>query len=158
MESLDFVVLGFACFRLTHLIVADDITSFLRAPFVDEVVEPDAEGRMNKMQYPKMPKWRGYVGALIACPWCMGVWVGGFLVTGWYLAPEVVFFLSAILAVSGLGISLETATKYWSVNSMSPTASQAERVSEVRTLLLGADARDGYNSRGVRVHGSSDTR
>lgn len=136
MDALTFVVLGIACFRLTHLIVSDEITSFVRAPFVDEVNEPDADGRWIKLQYPRMPLWRGYVGSLISCPWCTGIWVGALLVGGWYIAPGAVFLVAAIFAVSGLGVSVEMATRYWNVNSLSPTDAQVRRINEINALLL----------------------
>src|SRR5690606_38508877 len=110
MDAVTFVILGFACFRITHLIVSDEFMSFFRAFFVNEVNERDAQGRWIKLQYPKLPMWRAYIGALISCPWCTGVWVGALLVIGWYLIPDIIFPISLVFAVSGLGVTVEMAT------------------------------------------------
>lgn len=135
IDLVTFVILGFACFRLTHLIVSDEITTFLRAPFVDEVNELDAQGRWTKLQYPKPPLWRGYIGALISCPWCTGIWVAAFIVIGWYNFPNITFPISLVFAISGLGVVVEMASKYWNVNSFSPRSDQVKRINEINSLL-----------------------
>lgn len=135
MDAVTFVILGFACFRITHLIVSDEFMSFFRAFFVNEVNERDARGRWIKLQYPKLPMWRAYIGALISCPWCTGVWVGALLVIGWYLIPDIIFPISLVFAVSGLGVTVEMATKYWNINSFSPNDEQVRRINEINSKL-----------------------
>lgn len=135
IDAVTFVILGFACFRITHLIVSDEFMSFFRALLVDEVNERDAQGRWIKLQYPKLPMWRAYIGALISCPWCTGVWVGALLVTGWYFIPNIIFPISLVFAVSGLGVTVEMATKYWSINSFSPNDEQVKRINEINSKL-----------------------
>lgn len=135
MDAVTFVILGFACFRITHLIVSDEFMSFFRAFFVNEVNERDAQGRWIKLQYPKLPMWRAYIGALISCPWCTGVWVGALLVIGWYLIPDIIFPISLVFAVSGLGVTVEMATKYWNINSFSPNDEQVRRINEINSKL-----------------------
>ncbi|AEJ40260.1 hypothetical protein TPY_2083 [Sulfobacillus acidophilus TPY] len=135
LHPLTFVVLGLACFRLTHLIVVEEITTFLRTPFVDAVNERDARGRWIKLQYPKPHRIRGFIGALLSCPWCTGIWVGIALVMGWYTVPHVVFPVALIFAVSGLGVIAEMATQYWNRNSFSPTPEQIARINAINALL-----------------------
>lgn len=135
IHPLTFVILGIACFRLTHLLVAEENTTFLRSPLVDAVNEPDAAGRWIKLQYPKPSRLRGFLGALISCPWCTGIWVSTAFVVGWGLFPHVVFPIAVVFAVAGLGIFLEMATQYWSRNSFSPTPKQVARINTINNLL-----------------------
>ena len=57
---LTLIVLVLAAYRLTRLITADTF------PF-------------EKLRFEKHGTW---LGMLITCPFCMSVWVGGFLATG----------------------------------------------------------------------------
>lgn len=135
IHSLTFVILGIATFRLTHLLVFEEITTFLRAPFVDAVNEPDASGRWVKLQYPKPYRLRGFIGALISCPWCTGIWVSTVFVVGWYLFPHIVFPVAVVFAVAGLGVFLEMAAQYWNRNSFSPTTEQVAHINAINDLL-----------------------
>lgn len=140
MDLTTFLILGFACFRITHLIVADVITAPFRAIFIEEIEEPDATGRMNRLTIPKPPAWRIFFGSLIACPWCMGVWVAILLVLGWYYIPNIVFPIALVFAISGLGIVFEVATRLWTVNSFSPTKEQLQRFEELKKQFYGEKA------------------
>lgn len=137
LTGLTFVVLALACFRLTHLIVVDEITGPLRGMFTTTVHEVDAAGRMVKLAYPKPPLWRAFLGVLFGCPWCMGVWVSFFLVAGWFYFPMIFFPIALILAVAGGGIIVEMVTTYWARNSFSPTPAQLERLHTTRRMFEG---------------------
>lgn len=142
MPDLDLpaiVILGLACFRLTHLVVADTITAPLRAFLVNEVYEPDAAGRFVHLQHPKPPAWRGYLGTLIGCTWCTGIWAAVGLVAVWQHVPAFGKPLAWILAVAGLGIIAEMFTYYCKVNSFSPTAAQLDRLKATRDMLMGPE-------------------
>lgn len=132
MNFTTFLILSFACFRLTHLIVADVITAPFRAMFVEELEEPDREGRMNVLTIPKFPKWRALIGTLISCPWCVGFWIGLALIAGWYWIPNVTFWIAAVFAISGVGSLLETVSRYWTVHTYSPTDQQLEKFEELK--------------------------
>lgn len=136
MTMVQFLVLSFACFRITHLIVSDVITAPFRWIFVEEVDEPDKQGRMSHYVFPKMPQWKAIIGTLISCPWCMGVWVGGLLVLGWYYIPNIVFPVALIFAIAGLGSVVETTIRFWTVNTYSPTDAQLEKFEDIKKQFL----------------------
>lgn len=104
MTATTLLLLGIACFRLTHLIVADKITEPLRIA---------AERRIKRL-HPAGGAARSVVEALIGCPWCCGVWVAAALVAAWYGIPVVARPLVWFLAVAGVGVAIEMATRAWS--------------------------------------------
>ena len=80
--ALDFVVLGAASFKAAHTLSHDEVTSFLRQPFVrgqahsGEEEEP-VEGGMEQA-----------IGELVTCSRCAGTWVAAGLAVTQVLAPR----------------------------------------------------------------------
>jgi hypothetical protein len=133
----DVLILGLACFRITHFLTSDTLTMPFRAWLVDERIEPDALGRMVQIPIPKPPAWRGVLGTLITCTWCLGVWVAAGLVVGlrvWKAGTAVVVLVAA---VAGAGIVLEMLTLFLKVNSFNPTAAQLAALADARRRILG---------------------
>ncbi|WP_110929112.1 DUF1360 domain-containing protein [Bacillus massiliglaciei] len=108
-----FLMLGLASFRLTRLIVFDKITERFRRPFFDEIEETDSSGEKEIFLVPKRSGIKGWIGELLSCYWCTGVWVSLFLlllyVNGWFLG-ECLILLFSIAAVGSL---LETLNTKW---------------------------------------------
>lgn len=79
MQWMTLVLLVLAAFRLTHLIVFDAITEPLRRPFLQ----------------------MKFLGDLLGCYWCAGIWVALLLValTHWWPGPMRIVLL--VLAVAG---------------------------------------------------------
>jgi hypothetical protein len=80
--ALDFVVLGAASFKAAHTLSHDEVTSFIRQPFVkgrahsgDE--EPVESGGMEQA-----------IGELVTCSRCAGTWAGAALAATQVLAPR----------------------------------------------------------------------
>ncbi|WP_240675728.1 DUF1360 domain-containing protein [Ammoniphilus sp. CFH 90114] len=71
---LHLIVLILASFRLTYLIVYDEITTFLRRPFLEERYETDDHGHMMRNVDIKGSGLRYFIGSLISCHWCTGIW------------------------------------------------------------------------------------
>ena len=67
-----------SCFRLTRLIVYDKITGFLRRPFIDELEITEPDGSVSTFTKVKGKGLRKWVGELLSCYWCTGVWVSAF--------------------------------------------------------------------------------
>ncbi|WP_223700650.1 DUF1360 domain-containing protein [Sutcliffiella deserti] len=100
-----FILLGLASFRLTRLIVSDKITYFLRRPFVEEVEEVDENGEMESYLIIKGKGIRAWIGELISCHWCTGVWVttGLFFLYKFYpFLGESVLVIFAAAGVAGI--------------------------------------------------------
>ncbi|EMA6345037.1 DUF1360 domain-containing protein [Bacillus cytotoxicus] len=103
-----FIIFAFAAFRLTRLIVYDKITAFLRAPFIEEleITEPDGSvSTYTKVRGKGLQKW---IGELLSCHWCTGIWVSAFLICLYVLFPHVAEIVLCILGIAGLAACIET--------------------------------------------------
>jgi hypothetical protein len=94
--ALDLAVLGLATYKASRTISRDEVTSFLRDPFVageafegDE--EPVATGDLRQA-----------LGELVTCSRCAGTWVAAGLGTAQILAPRFGRLLTWTLAAGGL--------------------------------------------------------
>lgn len=104
---LHFVVFVLASFRLTHLIVFDEITSVIRDLFIKVTYERDETGQAVRNIQIKGTGWRHWMGLLLSCHWCVGVWSSFFLVELYMWVPAS-FPLHLILAVAGAAAFLES--------------------------------------------------
>jgi hypothetical protein len=92
LSTLDFLVLGFACLRLIHLISYDKILDPLRERL---------EGRRGI---------RGLLADFVACLWCTGVWSAMIVATVYFLGPWGRFAIW-VLAIAGLGSLLQVVSR-----------------------------------------------
>ena len=80
--ALDFAVLSAATFKAARTLARDDVTSFIRRPFVyGEPTEVDDE----------QPVEGGYqqaIGELVTCTRCVGTWAAAGLASAQILAPR----------------------------------------------------------------------
>jgi Protein of unknown function (DUF1360) len=113
LTFIELFALGLAIFRLTHLLVFDKITEFLRAPFFDEYVEVEENGEEAIYLSPKKGGLKGFIGELLSCYWCTGIWVSGFLYGGYCFFPLYFIPLITLLAVAGIAAILEAAVQSW---------------------------------------------
>jgi hypothetical protein len=95
-DALDLVVLGAATFKAARTIARDEVTSFIRDPFV----EGDAgEGDERPVETGDL---RQAIGELVTCSRCVGTWVAGGLAATQILAPRFGRILTWTLAAAGL--------------------------------------------------------
>jgi hypothetical protein len=96
----DLILLGVATHKYSRLVAKDRVTSFLRAPFVhyDGDAGPSEVSESARGQGP-----RKAVGELVACPFCVGLWVASGLGLGFVAAPRITRF------VAGIGAALAVA-------------------------------------------------
>jgi hypothetical protein len=93
--ALDFAVLAAASFKAARTLARDEVTSFLRDPFVQgyahtgEGEEPE-EGGMQQA-----------IGELVTCTRCIGAWTAAGLAVTQVLAPRFGRMLTWSLAASG---------------------------------------------------------
>lgn len=104
----ELLILALASFRLTRLVVYDTITEFLRKPFHKTVVEELPDGSIESFIEIKGNGFRYWIGELISCYWCTGVWVAVFLYSGFVLYPVVFKPFIVIMAISGIAALIET--------------------------------------------------
>ena len=93
--ALDFVVLSAASFKAARTLASDEVTSFLRDPFV----KGDAhEGDEEPLESGDL---RQAIGELVTCSRCGGTWTAAFLATTQVLAPNFGRLLTWSLAAAG---------------------------------------------------------
>jgi Protein of unknown function (DUF1360) len=105
---LELIIFAFASFRLTRLFVFDKITAFIRHPFHKEVEEVDDDGNVEIYIEMKGSALRAWIGELLSCYWCTGVWCSAFLYGAWVYLPQVAEPLIFILAIAGVAGMIES--------------------------------------------------
>jgi Protein of unknown function (DUF1360) len=98
---LDFVVLSAASFKAARTLARDEVTSFLREPFVEERAheggeEPVASGDVRQA-----------IGELVTCSRCVGTWTAAGLAATQVLAPRFGRLLTWSLAAAGVNDYLQ---------------------------------------------------
>lgn len=103
-----FFIFSFAVFRLTRLFVYDKITSFIRAPFIEELQITEPDGTVSTYTKIKGTGLRKWIGELLSCYWCTGVWASAFLLLCYYMIPKVIEPIIVLLAIAGVAAIIET--------------------------------------------------
>lgn len=98
----DFLLIVLATQRMTRLMVYDGIMLWFRDLFWDCSREIDKQGGITYINR-KKPKngFRRLMADLLACPWCVGVWLSLLAVTIYFIEP-IGRVMILILAVAGL--------------------------------------------------------
>jgi hypothetical protein len=95
-RALDLAVLGAATFKAARTISSDDVTSFIREPFVEGEAGEGAEEPLATGDL------RQAIGELVTCSRCVGTWVAAGLVTTQNLTPRFGRILTWSLAAAGM--------------------------------------------------------
>ncbi|TYR79490.1 DUF1360 domain-containing protein [Priestia megaterium] len=111
MTWIYLVLFILATFRLTRLIVFDKITAFIRKPFHEIVEEKDEEG--NDVTYLKIKGTglRKWIGELLSCYWCTGMWCAIAIYFSYVTIPHIAFPAIAVLAIAGCAGIIESCMK-----------------------------------------------
>lgn len=110
---LNLLILSLASFRLTRLLVFDKITEFLREPFFNEIKEENEFGEFEVYYMPKEEGVKKFLGELLSCYWCTGIWASAGIVGISLLYPIVSYPIIVILAVAGIASILESIVQYF---------------------------------------------
>ena len=94
--TLDLTVLALASFKAARTLSRDDVTSFLREPFVESTAR---EGDEEPVETGDL---RQAIGELVTCSRCVGTWVAAGLASTQIVAPQFGRLLSWTLATAGL--------------------------------------------------------
>ena len=94
-STLDFVVLSAASFKAARTLARDEVTSFLRDPFVEGHAHEGDEEPVESGDF------RQAVGELVTCSRCGGTWAAAFLASTQILAPRFGRLLTWSLAAAG---------------------------------------------------------
>lgn len=99
---LDLVVLSAATFKAARTLAHDEVTSFIRQPFVrGEAHEGEEEPVAGGMEQA--------LGELVTCTRCAGTWAAGGLVATQILAPRFGRLLTWSLAAAGFNDAAQAA-------------------------------------------------
>ncbi len=98
--ALSFVVFALASFRLTRLVVFDTITAPFRRLFHEEQEEINEQGEVETYIIIKGKGLRSWVGELLSCYWCTGMWCTAALLVIYILFPLVSMWLNLLLAIA----------------------------------------------------------
>ncbi|OPA75755.1 sporulation protein [Paenibacillus selenitireducens] len=104
---LQLIVLSLASFRFTHLLVYDDITAPIRRLFIQLSTQTDDQGQTTTFLEPKGKGIQHFIGQILLCHWCTGIWSALGLTLLIWLAP-IAWWLLIILAVAGLAAIIES--------------------------------------------------
>ncbi|MGG0891635.1 uncharacterized protein DUF1360 [Cytobacillus horneckiae] len=116
ISSLEFILIGLATFRLTRLIVFDQITEWMRAPFMKEIDEENENGEMSTYIVPKEGGIFGFFGKLLSCYWCTGVWSSIILCVLYFWWHPYGSYLIILLAVASLAAIIEAIMQKWIID------------------------------------------
>jgi Protein of unknown function (DUF1360) len=93
---LDLVVLAAASFKAARTLAHDEVTSFLREPFVEGEAHEGGEEPIETGDY------RQAIGELVTCSRCGGTWAAAALASTQILAPRFGRLLTWSLAAAGI--------------------------------------------------------
>jgi len=94
-DALDLAVLGLATFKAARTISRDEVTSFIREPFVE------GEAHTGDEEPVESGDLRQAIGELVTCSRCIGTWVAGGLAATQIIAPRFGRVLTWSLAAAG---------------------------------------------------------
>jgi len=100
-RPLDLVMLGAATFKGARTISRDEVTSFLRDPFVEGEAHEGGEAPVETGDL------RQAIGELVTCSRCIGTWVAAGLTTTQVVAPRFGRLLTWTLAAAGMNDFLQ---------------------------------------------------
>lgn len=94
-RPIDLAVLGVATFKAARTISRDEVTSFLRDPFVEGEAHEGGEEPVESGDL------RQAIGELVTCSRCVGTWVAAGLTTTQVIMPRFGRILTWTLAAAG---------------------------------------------------------
>lgn len=109
LDFLAFAILALACYRLTHLVVYDNIFAPVRRCFVKRESATDAGGKTIVYTWPRGHGLRRWVGEMMGCPWCAGIWVGAAVTLAYWWRPAATLWVCLFLAIAAVQSLIEAA-------------------------------------------------
>ncbi len=108
VNTFTFILLSLATFRLTRLVTKDKITESVRSLFLQEITEIH-NGVEEVWMIPRTDhRLAGWMGELITCYWCTGIWSAMILYAFIKIFPFVGYPLIMILATAAVASLIET--------------------------------------------------
>jgi len=79
----------------------------------DEIEEENDEGIIEVYYSPKSTPIKKFIGELLSCYWCTGVWVSTGLIIGYIYFSTLFMPIILIFAIAGLASILESLLQFW---------------------------------------------
>ena len=98
---LDLALLSAATFKAARTIARDEVTSPLRAPFVEGEADSDHEEPMQEGGFQQA------IGELVTCTRCIGTWCGAGLAATQVVSPRFGRLLTLALGTAGINDFLQ---------------------------------------------------
>jgi len=103
----ELVILSLATFRLTRLLVYDNIALFMRDFVLDKTKTWDSKAGLYTVIREKPKKGlRRKLAELLDCPWCTGVWVSIFVIFFHYFTP-LSWYVYLLLSIAGISTFIQ---------------------------------------------------
>jgi hypothetical protein len=94
-RPIDLAMLGLATFKASRTVARDEVTSFLRDPFVEGVAHEGGEDPVETGDL------RQAIGELVTCTRCIGTWIAAGLTATQVVAPRFGRLVTWTLAAAG---------------------------------------------------------
>ncbi len=90
------VIMALGIYRLTDVITQESVTEIFRAPFMDKKTMHDGTEKWEMSDY----GFRGFLGTLLSCNACMGVWVSMIVIYFFLFAPNPTLIFMVIMTLT----------------------------------------------------------
>jgi len=117
--ALDLAALSFATFKAARTVARDDVTSFIRDPFVEG---PAGDGDEQPVETGDL---RQAIGELVTCSRCAGTWCAAGLASTQIVAPRFGRLLTWSLAAAGANDWLQAGFAAWTAKANEIQARQS---------------------------------
>jgi len=123
----DAVLMAFASFRITRLLVYDKIARWFRELFADTQEVEEGSAYYIEVR-PLGAGLRHTIYDLLQCPWCIGIW-GGLVVVFVYLVFPWGWLVVFFLALAGMGSLLQVVANAlgWHAENLKLDAKEKDR-------------------------------
>ena len=106
LDPRDVITIGVATHKTSRLISKDKVATPIRAPFTEP--EPRAD-EAEPAERPAGSGLRRTMGELLACPYCLDIWLATGYTAGLVAAPRTARFLSGVMSAVAIADFLQIA-------------------------------------------------
>lgn len=131
VDVFDALLMAFAAFRITRLVVYDKITRWFRELFMHKV-EFERDGVMWVEVRGHIRGLRATLHDLLSCPWCIGFWSALVVAFCYFMFPWA-WFVIFFLALAGVGSFIQLAANAvgWKAENLKLDSQEKEQAKSV---------------------------
>jgi hypothetical protein len=106
VAATDLILTGVATHKLSRQISKEKVTSFIRAPFT-RYKKPAGKGEVSEEV--RQDGFRGVIGELLLCPYCLSHWIASGFFVGLIAAPRPTRMIAGVYTAETLADFLQVA-------------------------------------------------